>query len=978
MDTKQFLETILPADAVCIVATKAAKGFQHKGFTDFGEAAAYIAQCDETGIETYHACAGYERAPYLLNGKLITRTAMNWKSAKSFWCDIDCGEEKAAKGKGYATQREGATALMKWCNDRHFPLPLTVNSGNGIHAYWLLTEAIPAEQWRTLAAKLKTGMEADGLLVDPTRTADFSSILRPVGTHNHKAPDNPKEVKWTFGDSSLAISPKEMQALIEALSPEEAEDEDVEVSAEPQQREYSAELCADNCAQMAAMRDTQGDVDYETWRGVIGVIRHCTEGIELARKWSARRAETGHTQTDVDVKFNSWNAKPTTCEFFSSQCAERCANCPHNGKITSPIQLGVIEIKPAPVVIEATLEENNKTVKLEVPSSPRGFAWDEKAGAMIAYTKKQGVVTPVPFCRVRLFLCGRVRDANGEFYFVARAILPRNRVREFKLAGATIGGGLTKLLEELGKYEILVGNSTQAGGLMQTYLKEEVCRLMNTLEEVRTYSHFGWQRDWSFVVGTRRYTPDGDVTDVLLGDSAYEQHTAFPAPQGSVKAYAEHVNWIYNRDGMEAMQYLICSLWGAPLVEFMEPTYNGIPCALTGCDSGKGKTTAAQVALYAFGRAYPDLSLTGIRGSTAGGQAKFLGVLRSLPILFDEVTNKTSAQLSTLCYELSNGTEPMRLRAAGGQVRFAERASWRTQTAMTGNANIGAKLSANGNAEAEAMRVFEICTDNLPIPKLDPLETSRRVAEIARNAGAAGDLYVKWLVAHRTDEVQRIIGEVAEKVVIDKSLASQPKYRFYRNHMICTLTAAEIMHQLGVIAFDLDKLYRFAIVAVRECFAQVADLVSVGDPMDTLSEMLTAFGGRMVVTPTLDVEKGYEPYKLVCPQGLVGRAIHSNTAKKDTFDGTLYLSASAVSKWCAENRIPKRRLISDLTRMSVLRSAQARTSLGRGTNIVTAQQRCWELDITKFELPPTMEATNGDRSEQGPTDEDTSCEEIDG
>lgn len=975
MNTKQFLETILPHDSVCLIATREGKAFKHCGFSDFGEAAAYVAECDAKGIETYHACAGYKRAPYMLNGKLISRTALNWDRAKAFWCDIDCGAEKAEHGKGYADQKEAVIALFGWCEKVGLCKPLLINSGNGLHAYWLLAQPIPADEWREIAAKFKSAMEADGLLVDPTRTADFSSILRPVGSHNHKDPSNPKEVKCVFGDAEkCTVGLDALKALVESYTSDEAPKE----KTYHEERTYSANKCADHCKQMAHMRDTQGDVEYEQWRGVIGLIKHCEEGIDLARAWSKRRDETGHAQTDVDTKYNTWTTGPTTCEFFASHCGKDCEGCPHKGRITTPLQLGVIEIKPDPEFFEGMIEghESRGVVKVEIPAPPKGYEWDKHQNCMVALVKTEDEVIRIPFTTTRLFILAHIRDELGHHTCVCRMFFRKTHIRDFRIACSVITGSNTKLLEELGHYEIVTTNNKNAGVLMQGFLKSELDRLKDDTEATHTYSHFGWQEDGSFVIGNRRYDKAGNTTEILLSGAAQAKASAFPTPQGSVEEYAKLVNWIYNRDGMQAMQYMICSLWGAPLVKFMEPTYNGIPCALTGADSGKGKTTAAQVALYAFGRAHPDLSLTGARGSTVGGQAKFLGILRNLPVLFDEVTNKTPAQFSSLCYDLSNGAETMRLKSSGGQVGFADREAWRTQTAMTGNSSINAKLSLNGNSEAELMRIFEICTDALPIPKLDPIVTSAKVAQIAEHAGAAGELYLKWLVTHQ-NEISEIQEKVAERVSIDKDLVAQPKYRFYRNHMICTLMAAVIMESLGVIKFNIDKLYAFALDAVRECFNQVVEFADVSDPMDVLSCMLTDLSPRIVTTPTFDVPQGREPYKVFCSQGLVGRAIMANSsAMKDEYDGTMYLSTKIVNDWCAEHRVPKAKFIQQARSLGVLKNTSARVSLGIGTTARVSQQRCWVLDLNKLE-PTTVEAVNGNRSEQGPFEENQTGAEGD-
>ena len=61
---------------------------------------------------------------------------------------------------------------------------------------------------------------------------------------------------------------------------------------------------------------------------------------------------------------------------------------------------------------------------------------------------------------------------------------------------------------------------------------------------------------------------------------------------------------------------------------------------------------------------------------------------------------------------------------------------------MTANSCLLSKLASRGNTEAEAMRVFEIRVDQYDIPKLDPVEVSAAVAEIEKNMGCAGEVFI--------------------------------------------------------------------------------------------------------------------------------------------------------------------------------------------------------------------------------------------
>jgi len=165
----------------------------------------------------------------------------------------------------------------------------------------------------------------------------------------------------------------------------------------------------------------------------------------------------------------------------------------------------------------------------------------------------------------------------------------------------------------------------------------------------------------------------------------------------------------------------------------------------------------------------------------------------------------------------------MRLRVGQCGVRFAGRESWHLQAALTGNTYIGARLAKNGQTEAGAMRLFEIRVDGYNIPKLEPLAVAKQLTEMSHNAGAVGDSYIKWVVNHKA-EVSEMFAEVSTRIPADSALMADPKYRFLRDHVILTMSAAKIMKSLGVIAFDLDRLFTFAVKTVNQLIGMNGEL----------------------------------------------------------------------------------------------------------------------------------------------------------
>jgi hypothetical protein len=131
------------------------------------------------GTEVYFACAEYLT--------LDNREAANASGAYGFWMDIDCGDDKAAAGKGYATVKDAEEALRKFCQDAELPQPThRVHSGGGLHVYWVIDSVISREMWQSSARQLKDLTKVCGFLADDSRTADIASVLRVPGTLNHK------------------------------------------------------------------------------------------------------------------------------------------------------------------------------------------------------------------------------------------------------------------------------------------------------------------------------------------------------------------------------------------------------------------------------------------------------------------------------------------------------------------------------------------------------------------------------------------------------------------------------------------------------------------------------------------------------------------------------------------------------------------------------------------------------------------------
>jgi hypothetical protein len=153
-----------------------------KFFIDFDEADEYIDQLVADGREAYFATP-----TFVDNTKQAT--VSNIAYHRSYFVDIDCGPTKFYKSK-----KEGITALCAFCEYTGLPVPMLVDSGNGIHAYWMLGEDVPYNLWKPVGIRLKELTHEFGFQVDSSVTGDGARILRVPDTVNTKDPNKRKRV----------------------------------------------------------------------------------------------------------------------------------------------------------------------------------------------------------------------------------------------------------------------------------------------------------------------------------------------------------------------------------------------------------------------------------------------------------------------------------------------------------------------------------------------------------------------------------------------------------------------------------------------------------------------------------------------------------------------------------------------------------------------------------------------------------------
>lgn len=988
MNTLEFLRAILPEHGIHYLALfkEGYKFPAHKVYTDLETMADAIDNmAGSKSLSIYHACATYQRAVIEIEDgektKRKYRVPENWDRAKAFWVDVDCGQEKFDKGQGYLTKRDAAVAIDKFSMEVGWPKPMLVDSGNGIHAYWPLTKDIAHDKWVKVAKGLKATLHHCGVIADPTRTADFASILRPAGSVNRKnggaknvivkrsvAPTAPGELATALQNYMVGNGVK----LIKESPAKQYQATDLNSDLTAHLPQYpdlpvDADEVANKCAQVAAMRDTQGDVGYEHWRGVIGILKHCENGEQLAEQWSARREETGHTQLDWDIRYESWSAGPTTCEFFETNGCGACEGCPMKGKIKTPLVLG----RQMPENTETTEEvvtEDGAEVEVEVPALLTGYTYSNGVMARML-PDRDGVLQPFPFSNILFYPTTRIRTEDGTYRIGVRMHLPNRKVRDFDMPAEAMASQ-TDMLRCLAKYELMQSNHKDAGSHMAAYLRDQLEQLKRTVEEVNTLTTFGWRDDMSgFLMGDRLYHKDGTVRKVLVGGYAAKYKPALPEPRGSVERYSSALNFMYSREGAEHWQYAICSGWGSVLSPFGEDLYKGLLVAIQGGDSGKGKTTVCFASLYAFGKA-DDMALKSDKGYTDNALWGTMGAFNNLPILLDELTSMDPAKFSDAAYGVSRGEEKVRMTSRGGVVTFAHTSTWCMSPFVTGNKDFHGLLAANqANSQAEAVRLIQISVDRYPVVQIDA--DPQREAELVQqavdtmkaNAGCAGDLMMRYIVTHQrqiADEVRDMMNELAK-------VLPATRYRFYRNHAACTLTAAKLAKKLGIIDFDIERLFEFSVRLLTDLAETVTQTNTVTSE-DAFSRMMGELSSRILVTQEFrdrGSKNGPETPRNRIQGVIAGRFVLGNSSAK-AHAGHIFISQKEARDWCMANRIDYGALIESLEGKQALVKKSDKLVLTRGTDMpFSGQVRCFVVDSTKLDAQALTLVSNTATEDDG-------------
>lgn len=1006
MNTFEHLSKILPFNGLKVMAVmvqrtdaegnpifkpdgKPSITIKHKTFGSIEQLAKAIQLNAKSGRPLYTALGGYDRERSFIDKeyegrqyKGFSRSADFTTHFRSFWLDLDVGEDKAASGEGYATQAIAIEKLWEFVNDLGLPDPMVVNSGRGVHAYWPLNADLDAASWWKLAKVFDAIIKYYGLLADPACTADRARILRPIGTTNHK---NGHKVELisdadsiSYLDFANALKPYylEHKADIEAIKIKTVEYVKKDRSEFKDDKPKHAKYFLKRCQVGQYMLVGKEAVAEPVWRGVLGVMRYCENAekhIETLRKINKTRFPDT-TRFDEDrtteklQRLESMDVGPTTCSYFNRECGGLCDGCPYlyDETLKTPLKLAEhyeeIEIPQYNLEIGA-LEYPASSTPTEETSESTTSGADTVAeqggdGSNSSGDNKSGDATtpqpPFPYKRThkglvvieneveKVFFKGDmfpimtkfVEVIDGEQNIMVKYLLRVGQGGKYQEVSFPMKDWYAqdRLKQRLGAAGVSISEKNM--GTLIMYLRAYQNEVQELMDEVRQLQHFGWDGNKpQFLLGSKLYRPDGVVT--VQPHANVKNYCGYFDQAGTLEGWKELMRRLGSINAVE-QQICLLSSFGSSLMRFTN--YNGIWLHLM-TKPGYGKTTTQEMMNGVWGN--PSDLLLNAKDTVNAIEERF-GRWTNIAVTIDELSNLDPRATSDLLLGVTQGRTKRRLDS--NMRERVDNLSWQLMVLSSGNFSLIDRINtAKEDVAAEISRTLEF---RLPKPTLSVHEGEYLIKKpIRENYGVAGAEWLRNLVRIPQTQIQEMIDRTTE--TFSTTLEATSEERFWITGCSVIYVAGVLADKMGLVEWDMQAV-----------FDKLCEIVKLNrhnkdtyefSATDVIASFLAENTRNTVVTDKGTTE-GAVMVRLF-PQGALNVRYEQDT-------GIVYIRTTALKEYLAKRGVGVNAIRDTLQQRGLLLEASARRVISQGLPQTSGRVYCLSIkadDLVKSTLDQIVE-----------------------
>ena len=920
MTRTEFLGRVLASEGrICIYTGKPYP--QNRFFDSIQEADDYLTKCVAENKDTYYGLATF-------GSHEDKRTADNALFLKSFFLDLDCGDEdKVAKGTGYSTKDDAMLALRAFCKEVKLPKPMVVDSGGGLHVYWTLLEPVSKTEWLPIARGFKKLCMEHKLAIDPACPADAARVLRPVGTMNCKQPDNLREVVLKMDAAPITLDafrsavpvmhaparPRTMDATTRALLGNQIT-KFVHI--------VKKTAAGNGCSQLQYALENRESLDEPMWRAWLSVAQVCEDRVKAVRMLS--EGYPGY-QLEEALDKAERTGGPYKCTSFEPLRPSGCDGCPNKGKVVTPAQLGreVLQATPEQSLFQQEVVQpdgSSQFVPQQIPEYPDPYFRGPNGGVYHRVRNADGTSEDTIIYENDLYVTGRVRDPEAGEVLTMRLHTRKDGIRNFILPLADAMAA-DRLRDSMARQGVAV-NPKDWINLMR-YITTWTKHLQSETEAERSHHQFGWtDNDDAFVLGMREVRPGNDVR-TSPPSTATAALAPYFEPKGTIEEWKSVIN-MYGRPGNEVRAFAFFMGFGAPLIK-MTPL-KGSLLHLLSADSGTGKSTVQMAINSIYGKPY-ELLLQ--KADTVNAKIHRLGIMNTLPVTIDEITNMTPEQMSELAYAITQGRGKERMEAQGNKLRD-NHTRWHTTVVSSGNSSVYDKLqSLKASADGELMRVmeFRIGRDET----LTKEQADAIFGKLHDNYGLAGGQYVQYIA----NNAAKVRGDIrAAQVSIDALLGLTSRERFWSAMIASAMTGAQIAKDLGLHDIPLKPVLRWLKDNLRSLRSN-ADVTQVDFVQQIGQFMAEHVPNTLVIKGLTDPVTGFREAPAQEPRGELIVRFEPDTMK-------VFIGVKRLQEWCAENQVSFKDMLEALKV-----DGKIKKRMTAGTKLQDVILSCIELDATK-------------------------------
>lgn len=859
---KIFYEKLLPKQGVYCVARIKEEELRHSFAHTLDEVFELIAK--------FKAMNGWDVYVAPNSFKDHSRMGDNAAYSRSLFLDLDVGADNPAKK--YPSKAAALDALFEFVEAHDMPPPDVVDSGTGVHAYWILDEELPIDEWFVLAMKLKLYVMRNGLKIDPAITADAARIMRAIDTLNYKT--NPPSTSCHLLGDLEAYSVEWFEEFLRDIVLTRISSKKAPLGLEPEPLEgdmavmfpakeanfqelIDLSMSGKGCAQIKFMRENRATLSYDLWTAGLTIANRCVD-----KETAIHEISIDHPEYNYDYTVNKANANwgaPRTCKWFEYENPTLCEGCPHKGKIPTPIAL--VERKKVDAYVEEITEED--TIRLEenpeeIPVFPKAlapFARAEGGGVVYQQKGKKGKdgeedepAEDILILKYDLFPLKRVSNGPYGEALIMRQIKPKDGVKEFTLPTKFLVS-FTDLARELGMVGEAI-NNIKILKLVSDYLIRWSHYYSYREKADIMRGQLGWSEDFdAFIVGKQEITATEDRVATI--SPLIKQTASWVKPVGDYDVWKKAIS-TFNEPDFEIHAFGFLCGFGSPLMRFT--TVPGSSVAFISNKTGHGKSATLYSALSIWGQP-TELSQVHGNGTEMAFQQRFM-TMKNLPMGYDEVGDVEPKAIADLLHKTSQGKGKSRMQSSVNAERELP-VSASAIAILTSNRDLRDKLGmGNKRADGENARLMQFTLRKPKIWQKDGGLGSIQINPIQTNYGWAGPDFVRYLM-RKLDarKIKTIIDHWGGKFA--KDFSRDTAYRFYGSTVMASFTGGVIMSDANISDFDLDRIYYQVmgdLHAARENVERKGNdfnfMELVGEFQNqNISRFLSMDGSRVVIEP---------------------------------------------------------------------------------------------------------------------------------